>query len=171
MKNMFNFKGQGVENKGFSLLELLIVILIVGVLATLFLPNFKYARESALNDEARANLRLIHGAEKIYRMQYGFYFPWDADNFTDNITAINQYLKLSLPDPPDADRKWNYNITGAYRQFYANAGRNVSTSTGYYRFWRLNVFGGDPSIPATVQGDKENPDCVATPFENIKVCR
>ena len=88
--------------KGFTLLELIIVIIVIGVLASLALPGFGKARESALEKEAQANLRLISAAEKIYHMEYNAYFTGT------DLVVINNNLKLSLPA-----QNWSYAITSA----------------------------------------------------------
>jgi len=85
--------------KGVTLLELIVVIIILGILAALALPNFGKAKESALEKEALANLRLMSAAEKIYHMENDFYFTSAVLN------TINENLKLSLPA-----QNWNYKI-------------------------------------------------------------
>ncbi|MCM8779624.1 MAG: prepilin-type N-terminal cleavage/methylation domain-containing protein [Candidatus Omnitrophica bacterium] len=130
VNNRLNLKkGQNMTDKGFTLLELLIVIIIIGVLATLFLPNFRPARESALNDEARANLKLIQAAEKIYKLEYNVYFTGPDGAATSNETEINQWLKLALP--AGAPLKWRYQIVSPTGQptstnFNAIAERNTT---------------------------------------------
>jgi general secretion pathway protein G len=47
----------------FTLLEFLVVIIIIGILAALALPNFGKAKEHALGKEAIANLKLMAAAE------------------------------------------------------------------------------------------------------------
>jgi len=125
--------------KGFTLLELLIVLIIIGVLAALFIPSFRPAKEAALNDEARANLDLIKAAEKVYRMENNLYYGPTSD-----INNINTYLKLSLPNA--TNRNWNYSIISASADaFSATAVRNV---TGYSRTWTITE-----STEASCSGD------------------
>lgn len=134
-----------MKNKGFSLLELLIVVIIVGVLATLFLPNFRPSRESALNDEARANLKLIQAAEKIYKLEYNVYFPAPEPLSNSNETDINYYLKLALPTQAS---KWDYVINTTGSIFDAVAIR-VSPPTGYGRSWSINNTAPEPGCNST----------------------
>lgn len=57
--------------QGFSLLELLIVIVIIGVIATIALPNLLAARRSANEGSAVSSLRTLHGANVTYAATTG----------------------------------------------------------------------------------------------------
>ena len=86
------------------MLELIIVMVIMGVVITFAVPAFRTTQERALDNEARANLRLIVAAEKIYRMETSNYY---ASAASDDEASINGNLKLLLAT--DASRKWGYN--------------------------------------------------------------
>jgi type II secretory pathway pseudopilin PulG len=104
-----------------TLLELLTVLLIIGILVALTIPRFSAMRERALDKEARANLKLIQAAEKIYRMETLIYYPTGSDADT---SGINTNLRLDLP--AGAKANWNYSIddTGGGNNFDAVAARN-----------------------------------------------
>jgi len=115
--------------KAITLLELLTVIIVVGILASLALPTFNKAKESAFDKEAKANLKLIQAAEKVYRMEYSTYYP--SSGSEGNIDNINAYLKLLIPTT-----NWTYSVTGGTNSFSSRATRqggtrswNIETST------------------------------------------
>jgi len=106
--------------KAVTLIEIIVVIIIVGVLATLAIPQFTVNRERSLGYEAKASLKLISAAQKLYRLELASYYPGTGIAQT-NLTAINANLKLSL-----GNANWAYAVNGTAGTFNATADRNGS---------------------------------------------
>lgn len=64
------------KEKGFSLIELLIVVAIILVIAAIAIPNLMRARMAANDSSAAASVRTINTAEIAYAAAYpGIGFP------------------------------------------------------------------------------------------------
>jgi len=61
------------RRKGFTLVELMIVVAIIGVLALVAVPNFLLYQRRAKASESLANLKGIAVAEEAYFTEYGYY--------------------------------------------------------------------------------------------------
>ncbi len=127
-----------------TLLELVAVIMVIGILVAVALPNFAPMTEKVREREAAASLRLIKAAQKIYRMEIGFYFPEVSYSGTINNNDISANLKLVLPDSGLASRAWDY-TSKSY--LGATAGGNCAQATrfnGPVKTWRLQMDEADP---------------------------
>lgn len=103
-----------MNKRAFSLLELMVVLVIVGILSILALPPFRAARENALVKEAQANLKLIQAAEKIYGLEATYY------RAAGSTAAVNSSLLLDIP----STNNWAYTVdTVTATNFRARAAR------------------------------------------------
>jgi type IV pilus assembly protein PilA len=61
------------NEQGFSLIELLVVVAIIGLIAAIAVPNLKRARQQACSGSAVQSMRTITTAELIYQKTYKVY--------------------------------------------------------------------------------------------------
>ena len=64
-----------MAKRGFTLMEMMIVVVAVSVLSAIGFAVFNNMKEKAANREAKAILQLIQVAERNYIMEHGTYFP------------------------------------------------------------------------------------------------
>jgi prepilin-type N-terminal cleavage/methylation domain-containing protein len=66
----------GMSRKGFTLIELMIVVVIIGILAAIAIPKFQNVQDSARRSTCLSNMRCLATAESMY---YGEWNTFTAD--------------------------------------------------------------------------------------------
>lgn len=61
------------QNKGFSLVELMVVVAIIGILSAVAVPSVNKYMAKARQTEAKANLSMYYGANKVFFTEYGIF--------------------------------------------------------------------------------------------------
>jgi len=84
MKTLLNRK------KGFTLIELMIVVAIIGILAAIAIPNFLRFQLKAKSSEGKTNLAAIRTAEQSYYSEFGSYISADPDPAVANVGSSKE---------------------------------------------------------------------------------
>lgn len=136
-----------VRRRGASLLELSIVAVIIGVLASMGIPSFQRGLEQSRTDLAAANLRSIWSAQRLYWLETREYAPdlatLEAWELLDAAVAAQAYYTFAITSA-DADTfvaiasrasnaRWNGTLsidqTGVVSGFLMGAGElNITPS-------------------------------------------
>jgi type IV pilus assembly protein PilA len=105
------------SQKGFTLIELMIVVVIIGILAALAIPRFMRATTKSKQSEAKSILKQIYVMERSYRQEKDTYFP-PSGNVT--VQPGNAIADLGIEIMSSA--RYSYTITGGTNAFTATAG-------------------------------------------------
>lgn len=123
------------NNKGFSLIELLVVISIIGVLTTVLVMNFVGSRERARDAQKIQSLGSLKNALRMYYNDNQAY-PLDKSSLSNLVTG--SYI-ASLGDTSDID----------YTQ--------ISSGDGFILTIQLEVGAGDDDIKSQINCGITNP--------------
>lgn len=142
---MFSKKNKQKGFKGFTLIEMLIVIVIIGILAAALIPRLSSARGRA-NDVARkADLAQIASALVMYQIDHGKFPICDTPEEWCTLDEISEKLitagMLSIPTDPDTTRvvdpgiadltptEWQYIYTTISKWWIPNNGFIIMAAT------------------------------------------
>jgi len=95
--------------RGFSIIELMIVVAVLGILAAIVVPQFQWQATQAKEAVAKDNLRILRSGIELYTTQHGGIPPGYEDDDPDAVpsssTFYNQFVLdgryvLKMPENP-----------------------------------------------------------------------
>jgi prepilin-type N-terminal cleavage/methylation domain-containing protein len=140
--------------RGFTLIEILVVVAIIGILVAILVANFSDARKNAKNKALRTSLSEVQLALEVYKAQNGQY-PVDTNslvpNFLHGLPSVSDFGvgACSFIYSVDPTNYSYYKLT-ANRCFTADAGAGVTQNDEFARCPSTCTASGNcvPSDPA-----------------------
>jgi type IV pilus assembly protein PilA len=154
------------KQKGFSLIELLIVVAIILIIAAIAIPNLLRSKMAANEASAVASLRTVNTACATYSSTYGIGFPNNLASLAPAAAATSAAADL-IDNVLSTGTKSGYTFTltgaaavGGIIQAYTASGNPATANTTGIRYFftnesaviRQNV-GGNATVSSTPIGN------------------
>ena len=76
--------------RGFTLIEILIVVIILGILAAIVIPQFANASKDARNSNLASTVQTLRSQIQLYKLQHGDQLP-DLETNWNPMTTVTSY--------------------------------------------------------------------------------
>ena len=141
------------KQHGFTLVELLIVIIIIGILAMMAVPQYQKMVDKAKIAEAKSNLNAIANAIYLYHVEHGHYSA--ATGGSDGVTTIPPELDIDI----SSSNPWEYCTCGGGNQAVAYANPMSKVFLGFLNGLEVDVYPDRKEYRIRTNG--ANPDYIS----------
>ena len=113
------------DKNGFTLLELIVVVAIIGVMAGFVVINFGGSREEAQNTQRRSDIRQYQTSIEVYANANNGNYPSAVDAMVDVCnTSLGQYASQCPDDPVSTMPSYQYSATSARYVIWAQLAKS-----------------------------------------------
>jgi type IV pilus assembly protein PilA len=127
------------KEKGFTLIELMIVVAIVGILAAIAIPNFIGMQKRAKTTEAKSNLGEIWTLQEAYRAENDTYVAPGASLPAGTYDGSTGWADLGFY--PKGTTRYDYSVTGATGTTFTCQASGDIDGDGQNDVWTIDEVG------------------------------
>ncbi len=163
------------DTQGFTLIELMIAMAIIGTIASIALPLLSRLQQRSRAVEGKANLAAIHTAEKAYMAEFSRYVAFASTPQATGVIGLaglgNEKAPwLPCPNPvgadapghcilgwqPDGPTYYNYAVSlSPARNSFSAAAESDIDADGNINYWGIEK----PDLRGVVTAPPANPGC------------
>ncbi len=131
-------KRRTANHSGFTLIELMIVVVIIGILAAMAIPRFIAVSTKSKQAEAKMVLKQIHNNQQTYFQQNNTYWIPAGGTVANSVTPVafaEIWVDIQLP------ARYSYTIVGTATTFTATATSGILDDDPTQDQWTIDEWG------------------------------